>query len=89
MRQEYKPGQYRDELFYGLTVDIVLKRDQRKDPTTQTLTRGKIEDILTKKSYHPRGIKVRLQSDDENMPDEDRVGRVQDIIGFEPNKGKS
>ena len=43
MRQEYRPGQYRDELMFGLTVDIVLKQDQK----TGKLTRGKIQDILT------------------------------------------
>lgn len=79
MRQEYRPGQYRDELMFGLTVDIVLKQDQK----TGKLTRGKIADILTNKGYHPRGVKVRLQGNDGTRPDTDFVGRVQDIIGYE------
>lgn len=65
-------GQHRNELFYGLTVDIVLKKDQQ----TGKLTRGKIEDILTNKSYHTRGIKVRLQTGE--------IGRVANIIGYDP-----
>ncbi|PLS18917.1 hypothetical protein CVD28_00515 [Bacillus sp. M6-12] len=91
MRGEYRPGQYRDELMYGLTVDIVLKEDQK----TGKLTRGKIQDILTNKRYHPRGCKVRLMTDKdtESMTKEELeqldkyelVGRVQDIIEFEPH----
>lgn len=64
-------GQYRNELYTGLIVDIVLKENQK----TGILTRGKIADILTNKSFHSRGIKVRLQ--------DGQVGRVQEIIGFE------
>lgn len=82
MRDEYKPGQYRDELMFGLTVDIVLKQDQK----TGKLTRGKIQDILTNKSYHPRGVKVRLQGNEDGLePDRNFVGRVQDIIGYGDN----
>lgn len=40
----------------GLTVDIVLKKDQRSGK----LTRGVVRDILTKSANHPHGIKVRL-----------------------------
>jgi uncharacterized repeat protein (TIGR03833 family) len=40
----------------GLTVDIVLKKDQRSGK----LTRGVVKDILTKSANHPHGIKVRL-----------------------------
>lgn len=52
----------------GLTVDIVLKQDQR----TGKLTRGVVKDILTKSAQHPHGIKVRLTSGE--------VGRVKDIL---------
>lgn len=62
-------GQYRKDIAPGLEVDIVLKQDQR----TGRLTRGVVQDILTNSSYHPHGIKVRLQSG--------QVGRVQNIIG--------
>ena len=52
----------------GLTVDIVLKKDQR----TGRLTRGVVRDILTKSASHPHGIKVRLS--------DGQVGRVKKII---------
>ncbi|MBT2641289.1 YwbE family protein [Bacillus sp. ISL-41] len=61
-------GKYRNELISGLTVDVVLKKNQR----TGILTRGKIEKLLTNSSYHPYGIKVKLQ--------DGQVGRVQAII---------
>lgn len=51
-------GQNRDEIYAGLTVDIVLKKDQR----TGQLTRGVVQDILTSSAHHSRGIKVRLSS---------------------------
>lgn len=61
-------GKYRDNLCVGDEVEIVLKKDQ----PTGRLTRGIIAGILTNSSYHPHGIKVRL---------EDRqVGRVQTVI---------
>jgi uncharacterized repeat protein (TIGR03833 family) len=52
----------------GLTVDIVLKQDQR----TGRLTRGVVKDVLTKSPRHPHGIKVRLETGE--------VGRVKEII---------
>ena len=55
----------------GLTVDIVLKKDQ----PTGKLTRGVVGRLLTNKSYHPRGIKVMLE--------DGQVGRVQYIIDAE------
>lgn len=63
-------GQNRNDIRPGLTVDIVLKADQR----TNKLTRGIVQDILTPSAFHPRGIKVRLQTG--------AVGRVQHIIGL-------
>jgi len=50
-------GCYRNELYPGLLVDIVLKEDQKNGK----LTRGRIENILTSKSFHSRGCKVRLE----------------------------
>lgn len=67
-------GQIRKEIYAGLTVDIVLKADQR----TNKLTRGVVKDILTNSQTHPRGIKVRLA--------DGQVGRVQSIIQFSPEK---
>ncbi|WP_219834510.1 YwbE family protein [Paenibacillus sp. R14(2021)] len=62
-------GQQRSSIRPGLTVDIVLKKDQ----ATGRLTRGIVKDILTNSPNHPHGIKVRLQSGD--------VGRVKLIVG--------
>ena len=62
-------GQHRKDIHSGLEVDVVLKRDQR----TGKRTRGIVKDILTSSSYHPHGIKVKLQ--------DGQVGRVQEIIG--------
>jgi uncharacterized repeat protein (TIGR03833 family) len=60
--------QNRSDVRPGLEVDIVLKADQQ----TGRLTRGIVQDILTNSSFHPRGIKVRLESGE--------VGRVQEIV---------
>lgn len=61
-------GQNRTDIYPGLEVAIVLKEDQR----TGKLTYGKVRDILTSASFHPRGIKVRLESG--------AVGRVQETL---------
>jgi len=61
-------GQSRKDISAGVTVDIVLKADQR----TGKLTRGVVKDILTNSQIHPRGIKVRLV--------DGQIGRVQGII---------
>ena len=63
-------GQIRKDIVAGVTVDIVLKADQR----TGKLTRGVVKDRLTNSQTHPRGIKVRLT--------DGQVGRVQAIIEF-------
>ncbi|WP_379970980.1 YwbE family protein [Ectobacillus sp. sgz5001026] len=60
-------GQNRKDITPGLSVQIVLKQDQR----TGKLTSGIVKDILTNSSFHPHGIKVRLQ--------DGQVGRVQEI----------
>ncbi|WP_217597913.1 YwbE family protein [Cohnella sp. GbtcB17] len=61
-------GRNRSDVKPGLTVDIVLKQDQR----TGKLTRGVVKDLLTNSATHPHGIKVRLQ--------DGQVGRVQAIL---------
>jgi uncharacterized repeat protein (TIGR03833 family) len=61
-------GRERRDVRPGLTVDIVLKQDQR----TGRLTRGIVKDVLTKSSFHPHGIRVRLE--------EGEVGRVKEIV---------
>lgn len=61
-------GKKRSDVRRGLTVDIVLKADQR----TGRLTRGVVKDILTNSPTHPHGIKVRLE--------DGQVGRVEHIV---------
>ena len=62
-------GQLRKNIRAGIEVDIVQKHDQR----TGNLTRGIVQNILTKSPNHPHGIKVRLTNG--------TVGRVKHIIG--------
>lgn len=61
-------GKTRSAVKKGLTVKIVLKKDQRSG----NLTEGVVKDILTNSATHPHGIKVRLTSGD--------VGRVKEIL---------
>jgi len=61
-------GQSRKDIKTGSDVYIVLKKDQRSGKKT----RGVVADILTKKSFHPHGIKVRLK--------DGQVGRVKEIL---------
>jgi uncharacterized repeat protein (TIGR03833 family) len=61
-------GRDRRNIRPGLTVDIVLKKDQG----SSRLTRGVVRDILTKSANHPHGIKVRLI--------DGQVGRVKKIL---------
>jgi uncharacterized repeat protein (TIGR03833 family) len=61
-------GQNRSDIYPGLEVDIILKKDQRSGK----LTRGFVKDLLTSSAYHSRGIKVRLE--------DGQVGRIAEII---------
>ena len=61
-------GRTRKDIYPGLEVFIVLKKDQR----TGKHNRGVVKNILTKSSYHPHGIKVRLE--------DGKIGRVQEIL---------
>ena len=61
-------GQNRKNIQTGSEVYIILKKDQRSGKRTK----GIVKDFLTKKRFHPHGIKVRLQ--------DGRVGRVQEVI---------
>jgi uncharacterized repeat protein (TIGR03833 family) len=58
----------RSDIYPGLEVDIILKKDQRSGKRT----RGIVKDLLTSSSFHSRGIKVRLE--------DGQVGRVAEII---------
>ena len=60
-------GQQRANIKPGIEVGVVKKEDQRSGK----ITLGVVKDILTKSSYHPHGIKVRLTSGE--------VGRVKEI----------
>jgi uncharacterized repeat protein (TIGR03833 family) len=62
-------GRNRSDIYAGLEVDIILKKDQRSGK----LTRGFVQALLTSAPYHSRGIKVRLE--------DGQVGRVAEIIG--------
>jgi uncharacterized repeat protein (TIGR03833 family) len=61
-------GQERKNITAGIPVKIVLKQNQRNG----TLTEGIVKDILTNSSFHPHGIKVRLE--------DGQVGRVKEIL---------
>lgn len=61
-------GKNRNDIYPGLEVDIVLKKDQR----TGKLTRGIVANLLTSATYHSRGIKVRLE--------DGQIGRVSNIV---------
>jgi len=58
----------RGEVKIGDRVRIVLKRDQRSNK----LTEGTVKEILTKSSFHPHGIKVRLENG--------QIGRVKKLL---------
>lgn len=60
-------GINRNNIKIGSTVAIVQKQDQG----TGVLTEGRVAEILTNSPFHPRGIKVRLETGE--------VGRVQVI----------
>jgi len=61
-------GQNRKDIYPGLEVDIILKKDQRSG----NLTRGIVQSLLTSAAYHSRGIKVRLE--------DGQIGRVAHIV---------
>lgn len=61
-------GTKRSNIKVGLDVGIVMKDDQQSG----YITYGKVQQILTKSSSHPHGIKVRL--------DTKEVGRVKEIV---------
>ena len=62
-------GNNRTDIYPGLEVEIILKKDQR----TGKRTKGIVEALLTSAPYHSRGIKVRLE--------DGAIGRVIEILG--------
>ena len=67
-------GQYRKDIYPGLEVAIILKKDQR----TGKLTYGIVQDLLTSAAHHSRGIKVRLK--------DGQVGRVAETDVGDPEE---
>lgn len=61
-------GTQRKDIEIGAFVAIVLKENQRNGE----LTEGYVKNILTNSSFHPHGIKVRLE--------DGQVGRVKEIL---------
>ena len=61
-------GQNRKDIYPGLEVGIILKKDQRNG----NVTYGTVKELLTSSAFHSRGIKVRL--------DDGQVGRVCEIV---------
>lgn len=59
---------YRSDINIGDIVLIVQKQDQRTNKTTK----GRVKNILTGKSRHTRGIKVRLENG--------KIGRVVKLL---------
>lgn len=57
-------GRHRKNIYPGLEVEVILKKDQRSGKRTP----GVVKDLLTNSSYHPHGIKVRLE--------DGQVGRI-------------
>ena len=61
-------GKNRKDIYHGLEVDIILKKDQRSG----TRTKGIVQALLTSSAFHSRGIKVRLE--------DGQVGRIVEIF---------
>jgi uncharacterized repeat protein (TIGR03833 family) len=73
LKRIHMNGQYRKDVYPGLEVAIILKKDQR----TGKLTYGIVKDLLTSAAYHSRGIKVRLE--------DGQVGRVAETDVVDPD----
>lgn len=61
-------GQNRADIYPGLEVGIILKKDQRSG----NVTYGVVKNLLTSSAFHSRGIKVRLE--------DGQIGRVCEIV---------
>ena len=61
-------GQNRKDIYPGLEVGIILKKDQRSG----NVTYGVVKNLLTSSAFHSRGIKVRLE--------DGQIGRVTEIV---------
>ena len=61
-------GRQRSGIYPGARVKIVQKKDQGSG----IMTEGRVKEILTNSSFHPHGIKVRLE--------DGSVGRVCEVV---------
>jgi len=61
-------GTKRENIKIGKTVKIVQKQDQKSGK----LTEGVVEKILTSSSFHPHGIKVKLENG--------LIGRAKEVL---------
>jgi uncharacterized repeat protein (TIGR03833 family) len=61
-------GRYRKNISPGVSVNIVQKQHQKNGK----VTRGAVKELLTGSTFHPHGIKVRLE--------DGKVGRVKEIF---------
>ena len=61
-------GKNRKDIYPGLEVEVILKKDQRSGKLTQ----GIVATLLTSSAFHSRGIKVKLE--------DGQVGRVANVI---------
>jgi len=62
-----RDGRQRSGICPGAKVKIVRKQDQATGRTTE----GRVKEVLTRSTYHPHGIKVRLE--------DGTIGRVKDV----------
>jgi len=53
----------------GINPGMLVRVELKKDQGTGKLTEGRVKEILTGSSFHPHGIKVRLE--------DGQVGRVK------------
>lgn len=67
---ESHPGQNKNNFRIGSVVLVAEKINYRNGK----LTKGTVIKFLTPRPYHPRGIKVLLDSG--------KIGRVQDVVRY-------
>ena len=67
---EEHPGQNKNNFRIGSIVLVAEKINYKNGK----LTKGRVIKILSPRSYHPRGIKVILDSG--------KIGRVQDVVEY-------
>jgi len=66
-KEAQRDGRQRSGICPGAKVKIVRKQDQATGRTTE----GRVKEVLSRSTYHPHGIKVRLE--------DGTIGRVKDV----------